>query len=157
MSNMSAPYLSSMLSQTFLQTIISSYVGLEEGISGRKMWREFKSFTQYLPVHLASASSPASVGVGPRELQVPLRRCYLLDFRVPHDQTSRSVAYSLIRCSLPASIHAKAMRPGRKIFALRSLWHLQLAFRRRGARHARAGHDRSKVQPWLRVGRSSHC
>ena len=77
-------------------------------------------------VHLASASSPA-FGVGPGELQVPLRRYHLRDFRAPHDQTSRSVAYSLIRCSLPASIHA-SYREGNAPENLRvsfiPLWHL---------------------------------
>ena len=62
-------------------------------------------------------------GVGPGELQVPLRRCYLRDVRVPHLQTSWQKCHvfsAVLSPLLFTRLIVKAMRPGRKIFALRS-------------------------------------
>ena len=125
MSNTSVPYLSSVFNQTFLQTIIPSYVGLEEGVSGRKMWREFKSFAQYL--YYTWGPPPLRLWRWSWGTASTTSAMHLRDFRAPHDQTSRSVAYSLIRCSLPASIHA-SYREGNAPENLRvsfiPLWHL---------------------------------
>ena len=59
MSNTSDPHLSSVFSQTFLQTITASYVGLEECIWQEKVEGVHEFYA--ILMHLASASSPALV------------------------------------------------------------------------------------------------
>ena len=117
-------------------------------------------------VHLASAPSPAWRGSwGAASTASVMSSIHLRGFRAPHVRTfraNRTVAYSLIHCSLLASSIHVSYREGNAPESLRvtliPLWHLQLAFRRRGAQHTRAGHDCCyKVKTWLSVTRSSHC